>query len=105
MKKRLALACSLIHEPQVVLLDEPTLGVDTVSSREFWNLPGNLRVEKGTTVFVCTPYMDEAELCQRVGFISQGHLVALDTPASSRLKCVVVFWRSAPRSLIEPCLS
>jgi ABC-2 type transport system ATP-binding protein len=80
MKKKLALACSLVHEPQVVLLDEPTLGVDPVSRREFWNLLGNLRAEKGLTIFVCTPYMDEAELCQRVGFISEGKLVALDTP-------------------------
>jgi ABC-2 type transport system ATP-binding protein len=82
MKKKLALACSLIHEPQVVLLDEPTLGVDPVSRREFWNLLGNLRVEKGTTVFVCTPYMDEAERCVRVGLMFAGKLIADDTPAN-----------------------
>jgi ABC-2 type transport system ATP-binding protein len=82
MKKKLALACSLIHEPQVVLLDEPTLGVDPVSRREFWNLLGNLRVEKGTTVFVCTPYMDEAERCVRVGLMYAGKLIADDTPAN-----------------------
>lgn len=81
MKKKLALACSLVHEPQVVLLDEPTLGVDPVSRREFWNLLGNLRVEKGTTVFVCTPYMDEAERCVRVGLMYAGKLIADDTPA------------------------
>ncbi len=69
MKKKLALACSLIHEPQVVMLDEPTLGVDPVSRREFWNLLGNLRAEKGLTIFVCTPYMDEAERCTRIGLI------------------------------------
>ena len=80
MKKKLALACCLVHEPQVVLLDEPTLGVDPVSRREFWNLLGNLRVEKGTTVFVCTPYMDEAERCTRVGLMYAGHLIADDTP-------------------------
>jgi ABC-2 type transport system ATP-binding protein len=82
MKKKLALACSLVHEPKVVLLDEPTLGVDPVSRREFWNLLGNLRSEKGMTIFVCTPYMDEAERCNRVGLIYQGRLIALDTPTA-----------------------
>jgi ABC-2 type transport system ATP-binding protein len=82
MKKKLALACSLIHEPQVVMLDEPTLGVDPVSRREFWNLLGNLRVEKGMSIFVCTPYMDEAERCNRVGLIYRGELVAYDSPAA-----------------------
>ncbi len=82
MKKKLALACSLVHEPQVVLLDEPTLGVDPVSRREFWNLLGNLRAEKGLTIFVSTPYMDEAERCSRVGLIYKGRLVAQDTPAA-----------------------
>lgn len=82
MKKKLALACCLVHEPEVILLDEPTLGVDPVSRREFWNLLGNLRVEKGTTVFVCTPYMDEAERCVRVGLMYAGKLIANDTPAN-----------------------
>ena len=81
MKKKLALACSLIHQPQVVLLDEPTLGVDPVSRREFWNLLGNLRVEKGLAIFVCTPYMDEAERCNQVGLIYKGRLIAQDTPS------------------------
>ena len=81
MKKKLALACSLVHEPEVVMLDEPTLGVDPVSRREFWNLLGNLRTEKGMTIFVCTPYMDEAERCNHVGLIYKGRLIALDTPA------------------------
>ncbi len=81
MKKKLALACSLVHEPQVVMLDEPTLGVDPVSRREFWNLLGNLRVEKGVTIFVCTPYMDEAERCNWVGLIYKGRLIAQGTPA------------------------
>ena len=80
MKKKLALACSLIHEPQVLMLDEPTLGVDPVSRREFWNLLGNLRAEKGVTIFVCTPYMDEAERCNYVGLIYRGELIAQDTP-------------------------
>ncbi len=82
MKKKLALACSLIHEPAVVMLDEPTLGVDPVSRREFWNLLGNLRAEKGLTIYVCTPYMDEAERCHRVGLIYAGRMIAFDTPAA-----------------------
>jgi ABC-2 type transport system ATP-binding protein len=82
MKKKLALACSLIHEPQVVLLDEPTLGVDPVSRREFWNILGNLRSEKGLTIFVCTPYMDEAERCTRIGLIYGGSLIVDATPAN-----------------------
>jgi ABC-2 type transport system ATP-binding protein len=80
MKKKLALACSLIHEPQVVMLDEPTLGVDPVSRREFWNLLGHLRAEKGLTICVCTPYMDEAERCNQVGLMYSGKLIASDTP-------------------------
>ena len=80
MKKKLALACSLVHEPQVVMLDEPTLGVDPVSRREFWNLLGNLRAEKGLTIFVCTPYMDEAERCNWVGLMYHGKLIAHDAP-------------------------
>jgi ABC-2 type transport system ATP-binding protein len=80
MKKKLALACSLVHEPQVVMLDEPTLGVDPVSRREFWNMLDNLRTEKGTTIFVCTPYMDEAERCNWVGLMYEGQLVAHDSP-------------------------
>ena len=80
MKKKLALACSLVHEPNVVMLDEPTLGVDPVSRREFWNLLGNLRTEKGLTIFVCTPYMDEAERCNYVGLMYEGKLIATDPP-------------------------
>jgi drug efflux transport system ATP-binding protein len=81
MKKKLALACSLIHEPRVVMLDEPTLGVDPVSRREFWNLLGDLRAEKGLTILVNTPYMDEAERCTQIGLIYAGQLIATGTPA------------------------
>ncbi len=80
MKKKLALACSLVHEPAVVMLDEPTLGVDPVSRREFWNLLGKLRAEKGLTIFVCTPYMDEAERCNYVGLMYGGKLIANAPP-------------------------
>ena len=88
MKKKLALACSLVHTPQVVLLDEPTLGVDPVSRREFWNLLGNLRAERGLTIFVCTPYMDEAERCTQIGLIYEGKLVASNTP--TQIKHMVI---------------
>ncbi len=82
-KQRLALGCAIVHHPQVVFLDEPTAGVDPNSRREFWGLIYAMS-KKGVTVLVTTHYMDEAELCQRVGFISQGRLVAIDSPA--RLK-------------------
>jgi ABC-2 type transport system ATP-binding protein len=78
-KQRLALGCAIVHRPQVVFLDEPTAGVDPISRREFWGLIYAM-AKKGVTVMVTTHYMDEAELCQRVGFISEGKLVALDTP-------------------------
>jgi ABC-2 type transport system ATP-binding protein len=82
-KQRLALGCAIVHRPQVVFLDEPTAGVDPISRRDFWRLIYAM-AEEDVTVLVTTHYMDEAELCQRVGFISEGHLVALDTP--DRLK-------------------
>jgi len=78
-KQRLALGCAIVHRPQVVFLDEPTAGVDPISRRDFWGLIYAM-AKKGVTVLVTTHYMDEAELCQRVAFISQGRLVALDTP-------------------------
>ena len=79
MKQKLALACALIHEPDVLLLDEPTTGVDPVSRRELWRLLAGLHA-RGKTIVLATPYMDEAERCTRVAMLDAGRLVALDTP-------------------------
>ena len=78
-KQRLALACSTIHEPPLLFLDEPTAGVDPVSRREFWDQIHRISSE-GTTVLVTTHYMDEAEYCARIGLMVAGRLAALDTP-------------------------
>ena len=81
MKQKLALACTLIHEPQVLLLDEPTTGVDPVSRREFWKLLSEF-LSQGLTIVMATPYLDEAERCARVALLHAGRLMAIDTPAS-----------------------
>ena len=78
-RQRLALGCAIIHDPELVFLDEPTAGVGPVARQEFWELIYQLATG-GTTVFVSTHHMDEAELCQRLGFISKGRLVAIGTP-------------------------
>jgi len=79
MKQKLALACTLIHVPRVLLLDEPTTGVDPVSRREFWRILHNLK-KNDVTILVSTPYMDEAERCDRVGFVHHGKLIDVGTP-------------------------
>ncbi len=79
MQKKLALACTLIHTPDIIYLDEPTTGVDPVSRREFWDILTDLHLQ-GITLVVSTPYMDEAERCSRVGLMYQGGLVVCDTP-------------------------
>lgn len=83
MKKKLALACALIHRPRVLLLDEPTNGVDPISRREFWDILADLHLE-GVTILVTTPYMDEAERCQRVGLMHEGRILRQDTPQALR---------------------
>ena len=80
IRQRLALGCAILHRPQVIFLDEPTAGVDPVARRVFWRLIRDL-AQQGTTVFVTTHYLDEAEYCRRVGLMVNGKLVALDTPA------------------------
>jgi ABC-2 type transport system ATP-binding protein len=83
MQKKLALACTLINEPEILLLDEPTTGVDPVSRREFWDILTNLHL-RGTTIVVSTPYMDEAERCSHVGLMYEGHLIVCDDPRNIR---------------------
>ena len=81
MKQKLALSCALVHRPKLLLLDEPTTGVDAVSRREFWDLLAELQAG-GLTIVVSTPYMDEASRCDRVALVQQGHILAIDAPAA-----------------------
>lgn len=79
MKQKLALCCALIHKPRVLFLDEPTTGVDPVSRKEFWEMLKRLQ-QKGITILVSTPYMDEATLCDRIALIQNGKILKIDTP-------------------------
>ena len=79
MKQKLALSCALIHRPTVLFLDEPTTGVDAVSRKEFWEMLGQLK-EKGITILVSTPYMDEASRCDRVALLQKGKILSIHTP-------------------------
>jgi ABC-2 type transport system ATP-binding protein len=92
MKQKLALACTLVHEPELILLDEPTTGVDPVSRREFWKLLSEF-LAHGITILMSTPYLDEAERCSRVALLHEGRLLALDEP--SRLRALM------PGTLVE----
>ena len=91
MKQKLALACSLIHRPKILFLDEPTTGVDPVSRRDFWKILSNL-IREGITIFMSTPYLDEAERCNRVALMNKGLIMSLGTPQKikSSLNKVVV---------------
>jgi ABC-2 type transport system ATP-binding protein len=84
MRQKLALACTLIHTPRLIFLDEPTTGVDPVSRRDFWKILSSL-LRSGITIVMTTPYMDEAERCSRVGLLAGGRLLAADTPRNIKL--------------------
>jgi len=79
MKQKLALCCALVHRPTVLFLDEPTTGVDAISRREFWEMLKRLK-EQGITILVSTPYMDEADLCDRIALIQNGKILVIDSP-------------------------
>ena len=83
MKQKLALCCALIHKPNILFLDEPTTGVDPVSRKEFWDMLSRLKAG-GMTIMASTPYMDEAELCDRIGLIQNGRFIGCDTPSALR---------------------
>ena len=102
MRKKLALACALIHEPKVMLLDEPTTGVDPVSRRELWHLLSRV-VQQGVTVMISTPYMDEAERCHTVGILNQGHLLIGGSPSEleARLPFQIMEAKARPRRVLR----
>ena len=79
MKQKLALACTLIHKPKIIFLDEPTTGVDPVSRRDFWKILSNL-LKEGITIFMTTPYLDEAERCNKIALMNKGEIISWDTP-------------------------
>lgn len=86
-KQRLALGCSIIHEPDILLLDEPTGGVDPIARRQFWDIIYNLS-KQGVTILVTTHYMDEAEHCSSIGFLYYGNILSLDTPNNMKKKVI-----------------
>jgi ABC-2 type transport system ATP-binding protein len=106
MKQKLALACALIHSPQVLFLDEPTTGVDPVSRREFWDILREAVLRQGATVLVSTPYMDEADRCHLVGFMRGGRLLASGAPRDLQrlVDGVVLEIQAAPRASAERAL-
>lgn len=91
MKQKLALCCALIHKPSVLLLDEPTTGVDAVSRKEFWDMLQRLKLQ-GITILVSTPYMDEASMCDRVALLQEGKILAIDKPAQINQQFTDPLW-------------
>ena len=103
MKQKLALASALIHKPKILFLDEPTTGVDPVSRRDFWKILSSLTKE-GITIFMTTPYLDEAERCNRVAMMNKGKIIAIDKPSEIKKsinKHVVEVVCSPPRKAYE----
>jgi ABC-2 type transport system ATP-binding protein len=103
MKQKLGLACSLIHTPEVLFLDEPTNGVDPVSRRDFWKILYDL-LKEGITIFVSTSYLDEAERCSRIGLMHEGRILTLDEPSAVRKSLglpVIEVWTEAARTAAE----
>ncbi|NVO18622.1 MAG: ABC transporter ATP-binding protein [Bacteroidetes bacterium] len=98
MKQKLALSCALIHRPKVLILDEPTTGVDAVSRKEFWEMLNRLK-KTGISILVSTPYMDEASLCDRVALIQAGKLLSIDTPEAIISKFSNPLWAVHSRDL------
>ncbi|MCI0395278.1 MAG: ABC transporter ATP-binding protein [Chloroflexi bacterium] len=103
MKQKLGLATALIHRPRLLLLDEPTGGVDPVTRQDFWQLIGRIVVEEGVTVVISTPYMDEAARCSRVGFLSGGRLLTEGTPqqVAGRLNGRILELVGGPRQVLR----
>jgi len=91
MKQKLALSCAMIHKPEILILDEPTTGVDAVSRKEFWEMLKNLK-SQGITIIVSTPYMDEATICDKVALIQSGKIMDIDTPENIVNKSRKVFF-------------
>jgi ABC-2 type transport system ATP-binding protein len=105
MKQKLALACTLVHEPAVILLDEPTTGVDPVSRREFWRLLSEF-LSQGITIFMATPYLDEAERCSRIALMSDGRVLAVDQPSQMRTSFPddIIEVLAEPAALADSCV-
>lgn len=99
-KQRLALACAILHEPPILFLDEPTGGVDPIARRYFWDLISGI-ASQGTTVFVTTHYMDEAEYCHRLSIMDKGRIVELDSPAALKKKYAQVSIEDIFISLVD----
>lgn len=105
MKQKLALCCALVHKPSILILDEPTTGVDPVSRKELWSLLLQLR-DKGVTIIAATPYLDEIRLCHRVAYLQEGHLMGIGSPDDILLQFHDVFCPSMPaHSLSAPAIS
>ena len=90
MKQKLALSCALIHKPKILFLDEPTTGVDPVSRKEFWEMLKRLKAQ-GISILVSTPYMDEANLCDRIALMQNGKILEIDTPQNIINSLIKIF--------------